>query len=76
MACCLHKTRLAEERLGRAGKDLVEASWTKAGPMTQQAKVKAAKRKAKENLCKGCGYPIAPWCIYCGECLCEEDSAP
>jgi hypothetical protein len=27
----------------------------------------------KATRCKGCGFPIARGCDYCGECLCEED---
>lgn len=34
---------------------------------------KPKKESKKINRCKGCGYPIANYEDYCGECMCEED---
>lgn len=39
-------------------------------------KPKQSKHKKAKNKCKGCGFPIAEWEDYCGECACEDDCRP
>lgn len=42
--------------------------------MKETEETPAPKRKPTIHRCLGCGYPIHPSEMYCGECSCEEET--